>query len=144
MGQNCGRGPFVPTVDPKQLSIAASRSIIAAMGDLLKLIWYAVAGLFRSRGLVNRPETIIRWSAFSVPFSCRVTVSKISLKGQGPRLVLPLARRFACGILQIVEGDRRRCVAPIPATWPEERTSTKGLRLAAAYVSTGRSVPAPL
>jgi hypothetical protein len=31
----------------------ANRSITAAMGDLLKLIWYAVVGLFRSRAALQ-------------------------------------------------------------------------------------------
>jgi hypothetical protein len=50
----------VPTVSPKQLSIAANRSIITAMGDLLKLIWYDVAGLFRSRAALQTEVLALR------------------------------------------------------------------------------------
>jgi hypothetical protein len=38
----------------------ANRSIITAMGDLLKLIWYAVAGLFRSRAALQTEVLTLR------------------------------------------------------------------------------------
>jgi hypothetical protein len=41
---------FLPAALRRTIPAAnGRRSIITAMGDLLKLIWYAVAGLFRSR-----------------------------------------------------------------------------------------------
>ncbi len=43
----------VPTVNPKRLSITAIRLMITAMGDLLKLICYAVTGLSRSRAALQ-------------------------------------------------------------------------------------------
>jgi hypothetical protein len=69
--------PFNPTISvgnvpfdiSKQLEIraelrkpktAVDRSIITAMGDLLKLIWYAVAGLFRSRAAMQTEVLALR------------------------------------------------------------------------------------
>jgi hypothetical protein len=51
---------IVSTVNPNPLSIAANRSIITAMGDLLKLIWYAVAGLLRSRAALQTEFLALR------------------------------------------------------------------------------------
>jgi hypothetical protein len=39
---------------------AVDRSIITAMGDLLKLIWYAVAGLFRLRAALQTEVLALR------------------------------------------------------------------------------------
>ncbi len=50
----------VPTVNPKRLSIARESVIIAAMGDVLRLIWYAVAGLFRSRAALQTENLALR------------------------------------------------------------------------------------
>jgi hypothetical protein len=59
-GRQLSRTPpdvgLVPNVKPKQLWIA----IITAMGDLLKLIWYAVAGLFRSRAALQTEVLALR------------------------------------------------------------------------------------
>jgi hypothetical protein len=50
----------VPTVNPKRLSITGESVIITAMGDLLKLIWHAVAGLLRSRAALQTEILVLR------------------------------------------------------------------------------------
>jgi hypothetical protein len=49
----------VPTVNPKRLSITGE-SVDNHLGDLLKLIWYAVAGLFRSRATLQTEVLALR------------------------------------------------------------------------------------
>jgi hypothetical protein len=51
---------LVPTVNPKPLSIACESVDNRAMGDLLKLDWYAVAGLFRSRAALQTEVLALR------------------------------------------------------------------------------------
>jgi hypothetical protein len=51
---------LVPTVNPKQLSIACESVDNHGDGDLLKLIWYAVAGLFRSRAALQTEVLALR------------------------------------------------------------------------------------
>jgi hypothetical protein len=46
--------------------------MITAMGDLLKLIWYAVAGLFRSRGALQTEVLVLRHQLNVLMFSCAV------------------------------------------------------------------------
>src|SRR5256885_7742547 len=43
----------VPTANPRWLTVAANRSIISGMGDLCRLIWCVVIGLFRSRAALH-------------------------------------------------------------------------------------------
>ena len=50
----------VPTVNPNGCRSPANRLIITAMGDLLRLIWYAVAGLFRSRAALQAENVVLR------------------------------------------------------------------------------------
>jgi hypothetical protein len=50
----------VPTVTRNSCRSPANQSIITAMGDLLKLIWYAVAGLFRSRAALQTEVLALR------------------------------------------------------------------------------------
>jgi hypothetical protein len=50
----------VPTVNPKQLSIACESVDNHGDGDLLKLIWYVVAGLFRSRAALQTEVLALR------------------------------------------------------------------------------------
>jgi hypothetical protein len=52
----------VPTANPKLLTIgrAANRWIVAVMEDLCRLIWYAVAGLFRSRAALQAEVLVLR------------------------------------------------------------------------------------
>jgi hypothetical protein len=69
----------VPTVTRNSCRSPANQSIITAMGDLLKLIWYAVAGLFRSRAALQTEVLALRHqlNVLRRRASKRVTVSNI-------------------------------------------------------------------
>jgi hypothetical protein len=50
----------VPTANPIRLTRRPNRVILSAMGDLCKLIWYVVAGLFRSRAALHAEVLVLR------------------------------------------------------------------------------------
>ena len=50
----------VPTANPRWLTVAANRSIISGMGDLCRLIWCVVIGLFRSRAALHAENIVLR------------------------------------------------------------------------------------
>jgi hypothetical protein len=50
----------VPTGNPTRLTWRANRVIFGAMGDLCRLIWYVVAGLFRSRAALQAEILVLR------------------------------------------------------------------------------------
>jgi hypothetical protein len=54
------QGPPVPTVNPKQLSIACESVDNHGDGRSPKFIWYAVAGLFRSHAALQTEVVALR------------------------------------------------------------------------------------
>src|SRR5437016_14612201 len=55
-----GSRPPVPTANPRWLTVAANRPIISGMGDLCRLIWCVMIGLFRSRAAVHAENIVLR------------------------------------------------------------------------------------
>ena len=48
------------TANPRWLTVAANRSIMSGMGDLCRLIWCVMIGLFRSRAAVHAENIVLR------------------------------------------------------------------------------------
>jgi hypothetical protein len=75
----------VPIVNSIRLTFRRDRAMLHPMGDLLKLIWWAVIGLFRSRASLEA-ETLTLHHQLNVLQPTRSPITSISL---------PTARRLA-------------------------------------------------